>query len=185
MIENAWRFTRHKLIVPLKRSPHPPEYSARGVAVGLFWAFTPLVGIQMYLCLMTWLAMKRFRRLDFSLILAFAWTWVSNVFTMVPIYYGFYVTGQVMRGSWDDLSGYDSFADTFRASFSEGAGFWHGVTELGGLLVAELGLSMSLGCVPYAVVAAWIGYVAARRFIINRNLARIARRRRARAEGVD
>jgi hypothetical protein len=45
---------RYRLIVPLKRRRHSPEYTARGVMIGLFWAFTPMVGIQMYLVSMTW-----------------------------------------------------------------------------------------------------------------------------------
>ena len=40
--ERIKRLLRLKLIVPLLRSPHPPEYKARGVAVGLMWAMTPL-----------------------------------------------------------------------------------------------------------------------------------------------
>jgi len=49
-MENMRRLLRLKLLIPLRRSPHSPEYAARGVAVGMFWALTPLVGIQMYLC---------------------------------------------------------------------------------------------------------------------------------------
>jgi hypothetical protein len=100
------RLIRIRLIVPLLRSPHPPEYKARGVAVGLAWAMTPLVGIQMWLVFMTWVASRKFFKWDFSLPLAIAWTWLTNVFTMIPIYYIFYVTGQIIRWQVDSISGY-------------------------------------------------------------------------------
>ena len=96
-LDRMSRLSRLKLLIPLRRSPHAPEYSARGVAVGMFWALTPLVGIQMYLCLMTWLFAKPFKEMQFSLVISFAWTWVTNVFTMFPIYYVFYVTGQIIH----------------------------------------------------------------------------------------
>ena len=69
------RLLRLKLIIPLLRSPHPPEYKARGVAVGMAWAMTPLVGIQMWLVFMTWVIAKKIFKWGFSMPLALAWTW--------------------------------------------------------------------------------------------------------------
>lgn len=51
---------RMKLIIPMIRSKNPPEITARGSMVGMGWAMTPLVGIQMYLAFMTWLACRKF-----------------------------------------------------------------------------------------------------------------------------
>ncbi len=113
---SAWegmkRLTRYRLIVPIKRSKHPPTYTAHGSLVGLAWAFTPLVGIQMYLVFMTWVIGRKVFKYDFNLIVALAWTWVTNVATMLPTYYIFYITGQIMLGRWNDISGYQSFVDT-------------------------------------------------------------------------
>ena len=89
------------LRIPLIRSQKPAEYKAKGVAVGLAWAMTPLVGIHMWLVFMTWVIWKKFSPKGFSLTLGLAWTWVTNVFTMVPAYYMFYVTGQLMMGRFD------------------------------------------------------------------------------------
>ncbi len=167
--ERLSRLTQLKLIVPLRRSRNSPEHAARGVAVGMFWAMTPLVGIQMYLCLMTWLAVKPWKNLSFSLVIACAWTWVTNVFTMLPIYYGFYVTGQIMRGHWDDITGYAKFLDSWDAAFTADAGFLEQTTELLGMLVRELGFSMAIGCLPYAVFWAWVGYVLSLKFVRRRH----------------
>ncbi|MGY8991135.1 MAG: DUF2062 domain-containing protein, partial [Rhodospirillales bacterium] len=109
---NSWinglnRLIRYRLLIPLKRSAHSPEYTARGVMVGMVWAMTPTVGIQMGLVFGTWLFTRKFFKWDFSLINGMAWTWTTNVFTLIPIYYTFYITGQLMMGRFDDLSGYD------------------------------------------------------------------------------
>ena len=70
--QNLGRICRYRLVIPILRSPHPPEYKARGVAVGTAWAMTPLVGIQMYLVFMTWLISKKVFKWNFSLPLGLA-----------------------------------------------------------------------------------------------------------------
>ena len=43
---------RLKLVIPMIRSKNPPEITARGAMIGMAWAMTPLVGIQMYMVFM-------------------------------------------------------------------------------------------------------------------------------------
>lgn len=157
-MERMKRLLHLKLVIPLHRSRHSPEYSARGVAIGMFWALTPLVGIQMYLCVMTWFAFKPFKKLNFSLVIACAWTWTTNVFTMFPIYYLFYATGQVMRGEWNNITGYETFLMSWDEAFVAKGHILQSVLDLMGLLAKELGISMGLGCLPYAVIGTWISY---------------------------
>ena len=52
------RMLRYRLLVPLLRAKHPPEYTARGVFIGLLVAMTPTVGVQMPICLVTWLVLR-------------------------------------------------------------------------------------------------------------------------------
>ena len=52
------RLLRLKLIIPMMRIKLPPKVKAIGVAIGLFWAMTPLIGIQMWLVFMTWFIFK-------------------------------------------------------------------------------------------------------------------------------
>src|SRR3569833_3160500 len=106
--DRVLRLIKLRLVVPLMRSRHPPEYTAGGTAVGLAWAFTPTPGIQMALVFVTWLIARRVFQAQFSLVLGMAWTWASNVFTGPPVLYLSYVTGQVM-GRWHDITGYRSF----------------------------------------------------------------------------
>jgi uncharacterized protein (DUF2062 family) len=129
------RLVKFRLVVPLMRSRHTPEYSARGTAIGLAWAFTPTVGIQMPLVLVTWLIARRFPRWDFSLLLGLAWTWTTNVFTALPCYYLFYVTGRTMLGRWDQV------------------------------LVKDWGIAMWVGCIPWSALTAFLGYRWSLKFI--------------------
>ena len=152
------RLTRYRLVIPILRSKHPPEYTARGVMVGLAWAMTPLVGIQMYLVFMTWLATRKLFNWDFSLIVGLAWTWVTNVFTMLPCYYVFYLTGQLMLGNWDDISGYNSFVAAYRDTFEAGLTTWETVKLYAVMVVKDWGVAMAVGSLPWAAVGGWLGY---------------------------
>jgi uncharacterized protein (DUF2062 family) len=187
-MRSAWdrlvRLVHYRLIVPIKRSKHPPSYTAHGSLVGLAWAFTPLIGIQMYLVFMTWLIGRKFFRYDFNVIVAMAWTWVTNVFTMLPTYYVFYVTGQILLGRWDDLGGYHGFVKSWNRAFGEGD--W-GLSSLGlylKLLAAEQGLTMMIGSLPWAALFGWLGYRWTLAFLAKREERRQARALRRTKEGL-
>lgn len=172
--ENLKRITKMRLLVPLIRSPHPPEYKARGVAVGLAWAMTPLVGIQMWTVFMTWIVARKVFKWHFSLALGIAWTWVTNVFTMIPCYYIFYVTGQLMRWRVESISGYQNLSRIIQNTFMSDLTFGEKWTLFFKLLLEDWGLSMAIGCLPWAVLFAVLGYRMTLRF----EKARLARRKR-------
>ena len=152
------RLVRMKLIVPLLRSPHPPEYKARGVAVGLAWAMTPLVGVQMWLVFMTWLIAKKIFKWPFSLPLGLAWTWVTNVFTMIPCYYVFYVTGQIMLARFHSISGYSVLARIIQDTFLSDLTFSEKWLLFFRLLAKDWGVSMMIGCLPWMMMMTIGGY---------------------------
>jgi len=162
--EKLKRITKMRLIVPLLRSPHPPEYKARGVAVGLAWAMTPLVGIQMTTVLITWAVAKKVFKWDFSLPLAIAWTWLTNVFTMIPVYYVFYLTGQLMRWNIDDISGYQNMVSIIKDTFMSDLSFVDEWLLFFKLLLKDWGISMAIGCLPWAVIFSVGGYYMTLRF---------------------
>ena len=185
MRRNSWigrlaRLVRHRLVLPMTRSPHPPEHTARGVAVGMAWAMTPTVGLQMYFVLMTWLFARRVLNWDFSLINGLAWTWTTNVFTMLPCYYVFYVTGQLMLGRFDDLSGFAGFVDLWQATFSGELDWWAQAGVWFDVIVKGWGLSMLIGSLPWAALCAWLGYRLALRFVRHRRRVRGEKMARAR-----
>jgi len=156
--ESLRRMARYRLVVPLKRSPHPPEHTARAVFVGLFWAFTPLVGIQMPLTFLTWLIAKKVVDRPFNLIVALAWNWVTNVFTMIPTYYVFYLTGQIMLGRWNDLSGYEAFASVWSGILLSDISFHDRFINVLSEMAHAQGLPLAIGWMPFAFILSPLGY---------------------------
>ncbi len=164
----------HKqLFLPIIRSKAAPEVKARGVAVGMAWAMTPLVGIQMGLVGITWVIAKKFKW-SFSLPLALAWTWITNVFTLVPVYYVFYVCGQFMRGNWIDITGYEAVSRLIEAVFISDAPFIQQMKDFLRLFFQDWGVSMFLGCIPFVITGYYYGYKLTLKF----ELMRIKRKRK-------
>ena len=178
---SAWRqlvrLLRFRLVVPLLRSPHPPEHTARGVMVGLVWALTPTIGIQMYAVFLTWLIARKLFNWDFNLVVGAAWTWTTNVLTMLPCYYAFYVTGQLMLGHVDDIFGYQSFVGAWSQAFSGERGFWAELLAYFGIMARDWGLAMVVGSIPWAIGGGWLGYVLGLRYARRRRARRTDRRR--------
>ncbi len=170
--QRVQRLAHHKLVIPIKRSPHPPEHTARAVMVGLFWAMTPLIGVQMYLVFMTWLIARRSPKFEFGLIIGMAWTWVTNVFTMWPIYYVFYITGRVLLGEPDHIPGYENFIQHWQGALSNGDGFFETLVVQVKVIAEEKGLPLMIGSVPYALVSAWLGYRYSLKYVIRRRAAK-------------
>jgi len=168
LVTNLGRLTRMRLIVPLKRGQAPAEHVARGVAVGLAVAFTPTVGVQLVLVLLIWMLAKAAGpRFHFHAISAFAWVWITNIFTIGPIYYGFLLTGQLMLGRFDELGGIglDQFTAQLTAIASADTGFVEALW-VGTLTLFDIwGIPLFLGSVPWAIFFSWIGYVWSKRFI--------------------
>jgi len=161
----AWRLIKLRLLVPLMRSQHPPEYAAGGTAVGLAWAFTPTPGIQMALVFATWVIARRFFQAHFSLVLGVAWTWASNVFTGPPVLYLSYVTGQVMLGRWDDITGYQSFIDLWQSAFSTDQPLTQQLMTALKMAIRDWGLAIWIGCLPWCALFGVLGYRWSLKFI--------------------
>jgi len=169
------RLFRFRLIVPILRSRHSPEHTARGVMVGLICACLPSPIGQMGIAFAVWVVARRLFKWDFSVIQGVAWTWLTNVFTAAPCYYTFFLTGQILLGRWDDLGGYDSFVQTFTTTMSSETGFLEALAAVGKLVVLEWGLAMWVGAIPWAAVLGWVGYRVSLRFVIAYRLARAKR----------
>lgn len=177
------RLVHFRLVIPLMRSPHPPEYTARGVMVGLFWAMTPLIGIQMVLVFLTWLIARRKPGWDFSLLISVAWTWTTNVFTLIPTYYLYYVTGKFLLGQHEAITGYERFAQAWEAAL-EAEGYILPLLTYAKAIAAGHGVPIAVGSIPYCFLFAWLGYRWSLKFVIRLRKARLERRARKQREAV-
>lgn len=81
----------------------PPHRLALGIAIGTFVTFTPLIGLQMILSVfLAWV----FRA---NKVVGVPIVWISNPFTIIPIYYPCYVVGcrllgiPVVSDEWHEL----------------------------------------------------------------------------------
>ncbi len=77
--ENLWHLSRRSV--------------AMGGAIGVFYAFMPIVG-QMPLAALTAVLLRG------NIALALALTWISNPITAPPLFYGCYRLGQLLLGSY-------------------------------------------------------------------------------------
>lgn len=165
--ESFLRLLRYKLIIPMKRAKNPPEYIARGVMIGVLWAMTPTIGIQMVLVLFTWMIMTRYFNWHFSLINGLAWTWVTNVVTMVPVYYIFLITGQLLLGRYDDLSNFKDFEDLWLVAVNPEMGFFEMLGNWFAVLFEGWGVPMLIGSLPWCLITSVLAYHLSYRFVVN------------------
>tara|TARA_R110002110_G_C13399679_1_gene712670 strand:+ start:1183 stop:1734 length:552 start_codon:yes stop_codon:yes gene_type:complete len=155
------------LIAPVLRENNSPQYTARSVAIGLFIAFTPTVGIQIPMVFATWATIRTLKKgWNFNPVIASAWTFLTNVFTVPPVYFVFLQTGRIMLGRWENIRSYEQYSVRFEKT-AEGAIGW--IDSLYAQLVnlmLEFGLPLFVGSLPWAVAISLGGYFWTLRFVI-------------------
>ncbi len=157
--QRLWRLVRYRLLVPLQRGYRTPEFTARGAAVGLVVAMTPTVGVQMPICLLIWALVRWLKpSWNFSVILAMAWTWVTNLVTVPPIYFTFLVTGRVILGRSDGVTGYAAFQNELAGLLTHEAGPLESLWIYVAGIFEIWGLPMFVGCLPWAALCGYVGY---------------------------
>lgn len=166
------RVVRYRLVVPMLRSRHAPQHTARGIAMGVFWGLTPTVGFQTPLMLGVWAGARSVFGWHSSLVQTAAWAWVNNPITIVPLYYLYYVTGQVLLGHWGDMAGYAAFAGVWSAAMDGSMP----LLERAATAVRVLGWPTLLGCVPWSIAGGLISYRWSLAFLRRREAKRLARR---------
>ena len=152
-----WYYDLRRLILQ-----QPPEFAARGAAIGMFAAFTPTIGIQIPIIIGFWMAIRRYW--NFSLAISIACTFITNFATAFPIYYVFLVTGRIMQGAWDDLNGYDAFADRLSRMLPEDAGTWELIWVSFNNIMSTYGIAMVLGSLPWAISIGALTYFVVLRY---------------------
>ena len=130
----GWSRALTYMKIRLRRLPDPPHIVARGVAAGVFAAFTPLYGLHFVV------AYALARLVKGNAIAALLGTFFGNPLTYVPIAWASLTTGHWMLGTGRRFSEHDThgvfsaFAraghDLWRnaiAAFTHGQASWHGL----------------------------------------------------------
>ncbi|MCA9132496.1 MAG: DUF2062 domain-containing protein [Planctomycetales bacterium] len=88
----AWQRVKDFCVYRVLHADDPPHRLALGIAVGMFVTFTPLIGFQMMLSFfLAWL-------LGANKLVGVPLVWISNPFTIIPIYYPCYQLGCQLLG---------------------------------------------------------------------------------------
>jgi len=158
MFRKLYRILDERILKHFRKSHAPAREIALASAVGLFWALTPLVGIQMTLVAVTWV-LFRIVGLRFNLPLGAAWVWITNPLTMPFFYYSFYMLGVY---SFQFL-GFDVRFVTFESfnlALAQGnaLGFWEGASYWVKFMAVELGWPMLIGSFVMGLPIAILGY---------------------------
>ena len=146
----------NRFILPIIQSTGSIRQVDWGVAIGVFFALTPTVGVQMYTVALLWAFCRHVLNTNFNLTVALAMVWISNPLTMIPLYYLFLVSGYTVMGTEDKLS----FAhfDSQLSAFNEMENAWDTVAGAFRFLILELGWPMVVGSMFFAIPGAIISY---------------------------
>jgi uncharacterized protein len=137
-------------VVAIEDSPHS---IAAGVFVGTVVAYQPIVGLQMIIGAIAC------RLLRINVVASLPLAWITNPFTVVPIFYATYKLGAVFTGG-------DAGYDEVRAVFDTigDLGCWQGAVQ-GTQLLADIFWPMVLGGAIVGVVNGAIFYVLVLRLV--------------------
>ncbi|MEO5346991.1 MAG: DUF2062 domain-containing protein [Magnetococcus sp. YQC-9] len=156
---------RRQLITPILRGNLDAAYYARASAVGFFFNFTPSVGGQIPLIVALWSLTRLLApRWDFHLGIACAWTLLTSLPTVPPMYYTFFLTGCLLLGRPEGLNGFQFFVDALNGMQSGGdwlESLWLDLVQLWDLF----GLPLFIGSLPWGFGTGWIAYIWTLRLI--------------------
>ncbi len=144
------RFIHERFITPLFLSKNPPWFNARGVGLGLAVGLLCPMGLQLPSVTLLRLGLK------FNVVVALAFSLVSNPFTFVPLYYGYYLFGSFLLGRPASIT-----EDNFAAMMASVGGGGYFLDSAGGFLGLgrEILARWLVSAVLFAGVFSVLGYV--------------------------
>ena len=163
-------FIVHRIL----RADDSPSRIARGVAIGVFMAWLPLIGLQMLLVL----AFSFFLRAN--KLVGLPVVWISNIFTLGPIYYPSYIVGTMILKS--EAVSIKDFEYRFGEISSSGLPWTGQMREFAGVLFGKIIYPTFIGSLITGAVMALLSYFLTvwaierhRQHRINRRAKRLSR----------
>ena len=161
-----FRYFEYK-VLHIDDSPHK---IALGLAIGLFVAWTPLLGLHIILAIALTMLLRA------NKFAALVSIWVSNVFTFFIIYYPCYIVGKIVMGVFSphDSMSKQQVSDALNKLFSPGnilTGFYsseywkHMLT-----LLKSIGPELWVGCFLVGSIVAVISYLVCYKLILNHRI---------------
>ncbi len=130
----------------------PPHRLALGIAIGMFVTFTPLIGFQMVLSVfLAWL-------LRANKLVGVPLVWISNPFTIIPIYYPCYVVGCRLLGTPVVSDEWDQLQSSWQALLSDPATQWGDKVRFWWNSLMDFVGPLWAGCMLVATITGIISY---------------------------
>jgi uncharacterized protein (DUF2062 family) len=155
----CWKALRG--VVTLEDSPYR---IAMGAAAGIFCSVLPTLG-------QTFIGMILAKIMRGSVIASLPWSWLSNPFTTLPIWYGCYRVGLVATGDEPKAFADVSLLFTRFMDLPWREALGHGFTDLGDIFLPTL-----LGSLIVGAAAAALGYALIHAAVVHLHHRRAARR---------
>ncbi|GDY14307.1 hypothetical protein LBMAG53_31850 [Planctomycetota bacterium] len=153
-----WRGQWYAAVIMVRSAVHlqdNPGRIARGSAAGIFCAFLPIVGQTIAGIAIAW-------AIRGNLLASIPWSWISNPFTTLPIWYGCYVLGAVLMPGYQ-LIGYHRLVE--QVSQLGNVSWWEALTS-GSQLIGAIFVPALVGSCVIGVVVAVPGYFAVRSLVV-------------------
>ncbi|MFY0563205.1 DUF2062 domain-containing protein [Archangium lansingense] len=162
--------------VRLLRGTGAPAEIAGGMALGLFVALLPILGLQLPLALAVAELVRRLTRFQLSRVAAAAGVWINNPVTAAPVYGLCYLIGRPIAHRLLPTSPGQQMA-------AEAGALDLSTLSLSGPDALEVGLGLVIGGVLLGAPTAWLGYRITYG-MVSRHQAHRQERRARRARGL-
>lgn len=173
-----WKVAKRKLRrarVRLLRGSGAPAEIAGGMALGLFIALLPIMGLQLPLALAVAELVRRLTRFQLSRVAAAAGVWINNPVTAAPVYGLCYLIGRPIAHRLLPAPPEQAAAEAGALDLS--------ALSLSGPDALEVGLGLVIGGVLLGAPTAWLGYRITYG-VVSRHQAHRQERRARRARGL-
>ena len=150
------------------RGSGAPGEMAGGMALGLFVAMLPVLGLQLPLALVLTEGIRRFTHFQPSRVAAAAGVWLNNPLTAAPVYSLCYLVGRPLAHQLLPASAPRGGAATLDWS----------TLSLASPEALEVGVGLVLGGIMLGVPTAWVGYRITYDMVSRRHARREQRRAR-------
>ncbi len=169
--KTRWRRWGHVLYKTWRGAVHledTPHRIALGSSCGLACTYLPILGQML-------IGMAIARVLRGNVLASLPWTWITNPFTTVPLWYGCYRLGLwITPGAWADVS-----FERLRAMIDQASskGWRDGIGSIYAVL-RDVYVPMFAGAMVLGLASALIGYVLIRAAVVRLQARRERRRTR-------
>ena len=150
MARKLYRRISFLIVHRILRADDSPSRIGRGVAIGVFMAWLPLIGLQMLLVLAFSFILRANKLVGLPVV------WISNIFTLGPIYYPSYIVGTMILKL--EAVSIKAFEHRFGEIFSSGLPWTGQIREFASVLFGEIIYPTFIGSLITGAIMALLSY---------------------------